>query len=242
MALTATNVHRQTSSTGHGAGVFTTSGFTPGTGLRLIVRLMAISNSNDTLAGTDLTITDSMGPLTWTPLKQSASGDSPGWSYAGSIWISSATSSGASMTLGLDAGAFNVHDYRVEVESLSGEHASPLGGTAIGTDADGEGAASITLDATPAAGSIVFAMAIVSQDSTAGSIDVGADFTEEAEVLVSGWGSFQTQRRTGSTSTTVAWADLNNGGSTPTGALMMAVEIKAAASATVPRATLLGAG
>lgn len=231
MALSVTSIVPLTKSgDAHGTGAFTTVAFTPGAGVKLLVRLFAMSNSNDALAGSDLTITDSMGPLTWTSKKESTSADSPGYGYAGKIWLSSATSGAGSMTLTFDAGAFNVTNFLYAIDAVTGEDTTtPTGATAIGTDADGEGAASITLDAAPAATSVVLAMAMIAHDNTIGSIDAGGDFTEETpEVTRAGWLNTQLQRRTGSTSTTVAWTDLNNGGSTPLGALMMAVEIKQA--------------
>ena len=88
MALSVTSIVPLTKSgDAHGTGAFTTAAFTPGAGVKLLVRLFAMSNSNDALAGSDLTITDntSGGPLTWTMKKESTSADSPGYGYAGKI-------------------------------------------------------------------------------------------------------------------------------------------------------------
>lgn len=243
MAITRTQVHAQTSGDGHGTGVFTTTSFTPGSGVPLEIIVFAFSNSNDTLAGSDVTVTDSMGPLTYSVNKQTTDTESDGWGYAIKSVRTSNTTGGGSMTVSVDAGAFNITNYRVEVYTLSGhDTGSPIGASGLSTDVDGDGAGSITLDATPASSSIVVGLAITAHDSTVGTIDPGADFTEVTDVARSGWWNFHHQTRTGSTSTTVAWADLNNGGLTPLGSAMMAYEIKAASASYTPRGTLLGAG
>lgn len=228
MAITRTNVVPLTkSSDAFGTGAFTPAGFTPGAGVKLEIKLWAMSNSNDALAGSDLTV--AITGLTFSVLHQTVDTDSAGWGYAMKAWLSSVTPSGA-LSVTFDAGTFNVQNYWYQIDAISGEAASPLGATAKGSDADGEGPLSLTLSAAPAADSIVVAMATVAHDNTVGGIDPGSGWTEEGNVARNGWGDVQCQRRTGSTSTAVDWADLNNGGTTPLGGCGMAFEIKAAAT------------
>ena len=244
MALSHTNLLRETSANAFGTGVYTPAAFTPGTGKRLIVRAGISTTLDSAVAATDMTITDSMGPLTWTAIVGTATADSIGWGYATRAWISSATTTGASMTVSLDCGTFGAENYRISVESLTGENASPVGATAVGNDPDGAGAATITLSGTPAATSIIFAMAQAARDIGAGgSITQGAGWTEESDVPRADWWCFQTQYITGSTSTSVAWADLAAGASVaPLGAQMIGFEIIAALSSSSKKLTLLGVG
>ena len=233
MALSHTNALRETSGVAFGAGAYTTAAFTPGIGVRLIVRAGVQSQTDSSVAGTDLTITDSMGPLTWTSIVATATGDSPGWGYASRAWISSATTGSGSMTITLDCGAENVEQYRIHVEVLTGEHASPVGVTAVGSDADGDGAGSITLSGTPASTSIIFAMANASRNPGAGgTIDVGTGWTEESDASRNDWWCIQTQYRTGYTGTSVDWADLAVGAGAALGAQMIAFEIIASSAGT----------
>jgi hypothetical protein len=225
-SVTLTERVNATSTDGHGAGAYTPGAFTPGNGKRLLALCWAMGNSNDALEGTDLTITDSMGPLTWTSITNSTT--SPAWGHGVRAWISSATTSSTSMTVSVDAGTFAIRNYHVVVYELTGEHASPLGATIAGSDADGTGALALTLSAAPASSSTVFAMLLVAHDSTVGSVDHGTGMTEVLDVPKNGWCNFQLQTRTGSTSDQVPWAELNNGGSTPLGASAIAFELKAA--------------
>lgn len=235
MALIRNNVVPLTrSADAFGTGALTIAAFTPGAGVRLEVKVWAMPGSNAAeIAGADITVTDSMGPLGQTLLHQTLTTDSPGWAYAMKAVLLDATTGGGSMTLTFDAGAFNIQNYWYQVDAITGEDAaSPLGATAKGTDADGDGPASLTLSAAPAASSIVVAMAMSTHDNTAGSIDPGSGWTEEGDNARNGWGGAHVMSRTGSTSTAVDFGDLNVGGTTPLGAAMMAFEIKAAGGTT----------
>ena len=130
------------------------------------------------------------------------------------------------MTLTFDAGTYDVYRYCVIVDKVTGEAGSPIGGIATGSDADGDGSASITLNATPLSSSYLFAMAMRVESSDGSGITVGTGWTEEGELVESGWAAFHVQRRTGTTSTTVTWDDLSTGGGVNVGAAMLAFEIK----------------
>lgn len=223
MALSRTNRLQESSGTAFGTGGFTTGSFTPANNSLLVVRISAISNANDALAGSDLTITDSVG-LTWT--SRVISTTHPGWGYGTQIWTAPVTT-GASMTITADAGAFNVHDYRVEVYEYTGhDTGSPVGATAVGNDADGDGAAAITLSATPASTSEVLAFCQTILGSGSGSVTPNAAWSELFDVTVAGWTTFQAQARSGSTSTSVDWDDVLASGAAGGGSELTALEIK----------------
>lgn len=226
MALSRTNRLQQSSSSGHGTGTFTTSSFTPANNSLLLVIAYASGANNDALQGSDITITDSAG-LTWTTRETTTT--HPNYGYGIRAFTAPVTT-GASMTLTLDAGAFDVHMWRVEVYEYTGHNAaSPVGATAVGSDADGDDALTITLSASPASSSEVIAAVLVALGGTGVSVTVGTGWTEIFDSAEAGWQNFQSQSRTGSTSTSVTWDDLDTGAPADTlGAAALAVEIKEA--------------
>jgi hypothetical protein len=231
MALARTARLAQTSGLNHGAGAFTSSAFTPSNNSLLIVVASFVANGDTGTEGNILTISDS-ATLTWTPIAVTTA--SPNWTYGIRAWSAPVTT-GASMTLTLDAGTEDVYLYRAVALDYTGyDTGSPIGGTIVGSDADGDGAASITLSSTPASASEVIAFVMKVVSAGVGAVTPGSDFTElsGSDTGVSGWAAFQGQTRTGSTSTTVGWDDLDVGGS-PLGATMLAFEVKAAAGAAV---------
>jgi hypothetical protein len=212
------------SGTFFGTGAFVSASFTPADNTKLVVRIGAQSIAGDTLQGSDLTI--SGGSLTWT--SQVASTTHPGWGYGDRVYTAPVTT-GASMTLTIDAGAFDIHDYLVEVDEFTEAAAVFVGATASGSDADGDGAASITLSAAPAATSICLSYAqSASNGGTANTVTPGTSWSEISEIGVNDYTTYQSQERTGSTSTSVDWNDLTATGN-PLGATLTAIEIIAAA-------------
>lgn len=109
------------------------------------------------------------------------------------------------------------------------------------SDADGTGAtgsyavsplvtagpASLTLGASPASDSYVEAVLAVDNDGSPTSVTPGSGWTESADET-SATGTLQGQYRTGSTSTNVAWADVNAAAVTVYSSAGAAVEIVAA--------------
>ena len=180
-----------------------------------------MGSSNDALQGSDLTITTS--GVSWT--SQALSVTHPSWGYGSRIWT--AVGDGNSWTVAADAGAFSVHDYRVDVYEYRSDNGGTvgIGATAVGSDADGDGAASITLSGTPAATSIILAACQSAVGSGAPTIDVGSGWTELMDAAVSGWGVWQMQYRTSYTGTSVDWADIIVGGGPNGGAEMLALEV-----------------
>jgi hypothetical protein len=224
MSLVRTARLNVTSADAFGAGVYTPAAFTPTNGALVVVILQAQSSSDGGMEGADLTLTNSLS------LEQTLRVTSPnapaGWSYGSRIWTFVGT--GASMTLSADAGAHSVENYRFDVYEFSSDASGTVGvgATATGTDADGNGAAAITLSAAPATSSHVLAAANVALSSEpSGSMTEGAGWTQLTDVGRGDWWVFGVQTRTGSTSTSVDWADLNAGGGTALGAVLMALEI-----------------
>lgn len=205
-----------------GTSAATTAAFTPSNNSLLCVVAMGMDFNGVTMTGNDLTISDSL-TSTWT--SRAVTGAPPTWAYGIRAWTTPITT-GASMTVSIDCGTFYMQDVMIWVFDVTGYNtSSPIGGTAVGTDADGNGVGSITLSAAPDAADIV-AAAVMVQQGGAGSITHGTGWTEVNEGGESDWFRGQFQRITGVTSTTVQWDDLNASGGTPVDAVMLAFVIK----------------
>lgn len=222
MALTRTQRIASTSAATFGTGAYTSGSFTPSNNSLLVVVAFGITTTDGGMRGTDLTISDSVG-LTWT--SQAATTASPAWSYGIRIWTAPVTT-GTSMTVSVDCGAFSMEFYRLEVFDYTSDSGSPAaGGNAIGSDADGDGAASITLSATPASASHVIGACITGLGGASGTITSGSGFTEINEAVLTSWAVTETETRTGSTSTTVDWVDVLATGTGFGGSALAAFEI-----------------
>lgn len=208
-------------------GFAASSSFTPPDNC-LLVAFVGFTNGTGIEYGDDITITDSAG-LTWTPRKDSG-GSSPTWTYGCRVFTAPVTT-GVSMTItgGKPSGTNEAYTYHVF--AVTGyDPTTPVGATAYGTDADGDGVGSITLDGTPALDSLVIGFASSSIGSgTSPTIAAGTGWTELGQVFHNDYHIWQSQERTGSASTTVSWDDLYaTGGGSPESAIMLALEIKAA--------------
>ena len=230
MGLSRTDLLGSTTAGGFGPGAYTTAAFTPPDNSLLCVTIEAIDDSGSNIA-TTLTLSDSAG-LTW--LKRiSVDTGSGGFNTATQFYMAPVTT-GVSMTLTLDAGALNIQHYSVSVVAYTGHNAaSPIGVTASGIQTSGftgpPDPFSLTLSGAPASTSEVFA-ALGANRSTSGATP-GSGWTEVHDVQGSGaWGGLQTQVRTGSTSTSVTWADARAGGGSLFNLAAIAVEIKAETS------------
>jgi len=234
MALTRTTKLQTKSSAEFGYNAFTTSAFTPSNNSLLVVAISALEGAGTSemasgVGGLNISIDDVGADLTWTTRVTTLLTEG-GWGYGTKIFTAPVTT-GVSMTIVADVATADIHDYFVEVYQYTGyDTGSPVGGSIVGTDADGDGAASITLSSTPAADSDVLAFAIlVLNTSGTPNVTEGAGWTELADQYSDAWAQAQSQARTGSTSTTVAWADLQASGGGASGAALSAIEIKAAA-------------
>lgn len=225
MAISVTTLKQEKLDPTPDTAAATSSSFTPADNSLLLVIVRAQEETNGGLRGSDLTLTPSTGSATLRVTSGATDGE---WSY-GIKYFTIPITTGAAMTVQVDAGTHAVHEYVVEVYQITGHNSSsPIGGSATGNDADGDGSATITLDATPASDSWVFSSAEVSLVSAGvTSVTHGADQTEIYDSQTAEWGVSQTQRRTGSTSTSVSWVDLGVEGSIESGAVMVALEIKA---------------
>lgn len=225
MSLVRTARINSTSGNAFGTGTYTSASFTPANNSLLVVIGQAQEQSDAGMEGTDITVANS---ASLTATLQVTSPNAPaGWSYGSRIWTMQVTT-GASMTVSLDAGAHAVENYRLDIYEYTSDAGGTLGvgATATGTDADGNGAASITLSAAPATSSQVIGVVNNALSSeSGGSISEGAGWTQLIDVARADWWIFGLQVRGSSTSTAVDWADLNAGGGTSIGAVMMAIEI-----------------
>jgi hypothetical protein len=248
MALTATQRISSTSAGAFGTGAYTSGSFTPSNNSRLVVDCFAIQEADGGMEGTDLVVSDSLGG-TWTAI--TATNNSPAWSYGIRSWSRDIVT-GAAMTVSVDTDAsnFDMEFYRLEIydytTDLGGGATVTVGGTAIGSDADGNGAASVTLSATPASSSIVVGLCMTGLGGASGTITSGAGFTQRVEAVMASWAVCESETRTGSTSTTVDWVDVLATGTGFGGSTLMAYEIAETAGAggatLAGRVSLLGAG
>lgn len=142
-------------------------------------------------------------------------------------------SAGGSTIITVTTGATQCYTLSYAVYEITGhDTGSPFGATATygpsATPADG--AHSMTLSGAPAASSVVVGSVYVDTDTNHGGITEGTGWTEDADTYSATWyGNQQTQQRTGSTSTSVAWADLKLGSSAVYNVTSTALEIIAGA-------------
>jgi len=226
MALARTDYAVQQSTVG-GTNAFTTGALTIPANSLLVVRVAAVTSTGAPTAPSDnLTLSDSSG-LTWT--SRLATDTPGGWGHASRIWTAE-TVAGGSLTFTVDCGADSIEYYFVEITAYTGyDTSTPVGATASGTST-GSGADSITLSAAPAADSDVLAfLSAVSSGSGTPAATPAAGWTEIHDTGVDGWHGVQSQSRTGSTSTTVGWGDVEAGGAMDD-ATLQAIEVTAAAS------------
>lgn len=231
MTITRTQRNATTSAATFGTGAFASGSFTPSNDSLLLALGFGITTLDGGFRGTDLTITDTAG-LSWT--SRAATTASPAWSYGIRAWTAPITT-GVSMTASLDAGAFSMEFYRFEIFDFTTDlgvgSTVGVGGTAIGSDADGDGAASITLSATPATSSQVIGACLTGLGSVSGTITSGAAFSQINEAVLTSWAVTETEVRTGSTSTAVDWVDVLATGTGFGGSALLGLEITETAGA-----------
>ncbi len=204
--------HKESTTTGN----ITTASFTPANGSLLVAigTLLGAPNSGwggsqDTDDWLSQTITDSAG-LTWTRrtgVSADDNGDPNSWIAESVIWTAPVTT-GVAMTVTF--GETSTPGYAGErvgyVFQVTGHNAgSPIG--AVGTSQGwNQASPAITLNAAPAAGSIVIgALATDNDSASASAISTGSGFTQLDERQGQTWLASHVQSRTGSTSTSVPW-------------------------------------
>lgn len=205
MALSRTAFGPYSSTDNFGTGGFTTPSFTPPDNSLVTVVVSAISNNGTSAVVSNLTLTQS-GGLTVTSRLQG--GEDAAWTVGPRIFSFEVTT-GAAMTVTADCGATNIYHYKVEVYAHTGYNTStPYGATATGTGTY-DGAKSITLSGAPAAESEVIAVVAGGSSNSGGGVTEGSGWTELTDTQVNDWLFAQSQVRTGSTSTSVPWQDIN---------------------------------
>lgn len=151
------------------------------------------------------------------------------YGYGISIWTAPVTV-GAPTVITINPGAKLCATLRVKAVCYTGyDTVTPIGATASGIAAGQDGLQSVTLSGTPATDSEVFAAINEVLNSGAMSLTAGSGWTELDQTFRTDYDCVQSQVRTGSASTTVAWADLDTGAGSVFDAVLAAIEIKAAA-------------
>ncbi len=228
MALARTNRINSASADNFGTGAYTSASFTPTPNSLVVVWGFGIEESADSIEGTSFTILDSIGS---TFTSRVATTTSPGWGYGVRCWTSEAGSSPAARTVSIDCGATNIHAYRLFIDDITGyDTGTPVTGAIVGSDADGNGAASVTLAASPVAADIVYGAAAMGISGGSPTVTPGVGFSELLDATSAGWANWHLETITGVTSTTVDWQDLNAGAGTNLGASLAALIIKNAAA------------
>lgn len=204
-ALSRTNRGSFTSSANHGTGSFVTTAFTPSNNSLLVVVVAAELNGFDTAFGDAVTI--SGGGLSWTQrlLVEDPTLDIDEFSDAIIVFTAPVTT-GASMQLTIDAGAFNAYHYIVDAFDYTGYNtSSPIGATASGyAHNPSSGVTTITLSASPNTSSEVLASLAMGWDTT--DLTAGTGWTQHYNDYVD-FGRLQSQTRNNSSSATVQWDD-----------------------------------
>lgn len=222
MPLVRTNLIGETAGPGFGAGVFTSSAFTPPSSSLLVVAGVVMESSGTTDPSADLTVSGGG----WTYTSRVVIGSTSSYSMGVKIWTAP-VSTGASMTLAFDTAARVAEFYAVSVVAYTiYDTGAPAGATGTFVDtATPDGAQSLTLSSAPASDSEVFAALAMDKENIGAT--PGAAFTEIHDMQVGGFfGGLETEVRTGSTSTTVDWVDAHTGAGGIFKCLGVAVEIK----------------
>src|SRR4249919_751565 len=234
MALARTDQIGAVSGDGHGSGAFTTSSFTPPDNSLLVVCGAAMETGTGS-AGLDAALTMAGGGLTFTPRVNAEVGAM--FPIASVMWTAPITT-GASMTLSLDAGTRNLQFAGITAVAYTGyDTGTPTGVTGTATDAvTPDGPHSITLSGAPATGSEVVGSITLDKESV--GCTPGSTFSELYDLQVGATGGLETEVRTGSASTTVDWVDTHTGTGSVFKISAVALEIKAAAGAAAADAGL----
>ncbi len=205
----------------------------------VVVHPMIVGNGvSDVIATANSSLT---GGLTWTKIIGVDSG-AMGFSYSMclEVWraeVGGSPSAIAPVWSNSVNSASNLDNARVALQVFSQtgyDTGSPVGATASSATLGTSGTGAMTLSGAPASGSYVYAARGIAQDGTTDiTATPGSGWTEVYDVAAvsgsEGYACLQTQERTGSTSTSVAWTEINANSQAVFGqALGVAVEIKMA--------------
>ena len=226
----------------NGVSSLTTTTFTPPANSLLVVSL-GLFIDKDVSSG--VTISDTGGGLTYTlqsgVIRTDNSGFAPSDYPIMMVWTAPVGGSPAqqSLTIGGFPSGNTIILMDVHVVAYTGyDTGSPIGATGQFINAFNStginDSASLTLSAAPASDSFVFASIFCGANSAAGPVTAGSGWTEIYDWVNSDTGGlgYQSQERTGSTSTSVSWADVdtNDASGGLWGCAGFAMEIKAASA------------
>ena len=225
VSLVRTNRTSGSSIENVGTASYTTAAFTPSNNSLLVV-VLGIAYAGTSATPTNATVVDSAG-LTWTrQLEVSASAANEA---ALQVWTAPVTT-GVSMTITVDEGADSVYAYFVDVVDYTGyDTSSPIGASVTNT-ALSEPTGPMTLSAAPASTSEVIA-ARVHNAAAIGftAATPGSGWTELYDQFpYTGGAGMESQVRGGSTSTSIAWTNVNTTPVTAEQLIGLAIEIKQA--------------
>lgn len=238
--ITTPTITSKNAKTNTGTNQIVSDAFTPSNSSLLVVYAAAQPSGSQNGTTNDMNITDSAG-LTWTPrlfLKNSSAANF--YTPIGKIWTAP-VATGVSMTVTVTMGngiSTDGFDLSI-VEASHYDIGTPIGATAnadIGTPTSADGAQSVTLSGSPATTSQVlgFLLGGDNGDNTL-SATPGSTFTEIHDLqCIHGLQLLEVERRTGSTSTTVDWQDVDDVvGATLYEAVGAALEIRGAPAPTI---------
>lgn len=217
-----------------GTGTWSTSAFTPSANSLLCAVTLVKNQSSSSDPSSDLTVSDSNG-LTWT--SRALIGNATSWSMGMRLWTAPVGGSPASGTVTFDCAARNIFRAASACFDLTGYNTgAPVTQTQTDGDCGTNGANNMTaLSGSPVSTSIV--IAVLAREVSPGAASVvthGTGWTELYDFQQASQGEcLQIQYRTGSTSTTVGWDDVEASGATVARSFALALEVAAAASGRV---------
>jgi hypothetical protein len=199
---------------------FTTASITPGTNCALVLLVAGVEESAlaTSLLNADHSVVSSGSGPTWT--KQANSDSTVAYNVHAAVWTAViGGSSPGSFTVTVDwRGGAESGAYAYSIHKLTGhDTTTTFGGFAVTEGQAGNGAVTATLSAAPAAGDATIALDMADEAGSFGAA-FGSTFGTWTETADGASGSHQvawnTGYRTGSTSTSVEWSDVNTGSNT----------------------------
>ena len=189
---------------------FVSSSFSPGANCALVLLIGCQAGTADPLGAAHTVVSSGSGP-TWSKLIAPSSLSNKATT---GIWTATLTGDPGAFTVTADwAGAIVTGMYAFSIHKFTGHNTgTPFGGKLANTNQTGDGALSPTLDAAPTVNDITVALAIADVGSVGGASTFGAGtWTNTGGGSAAPDVSWNTGYRTGSTSTSVPWTDVNGG-------------------------------
>lgn len=240
MAISATlKQHKLDGNWAPGLSSFAMTAFTPAANSLLLFLMGGV----DVNSGTPMQSgTVAGGSLSWSRITYA---NTTGWKGCATAWYALVGGSPASTTVTWTAaGSAYLGSASAGLWEITGhDTGTPIGGSASAANQAGDGAVSLTLSAAPASGDYTFALVHVDA-ATSGTYAVtpGSTFTEAGDTYSTATAiaaETQIQTRTGSTSTTCDWVDVQTGTGTTYSSGVVGVVAKVASSSFMPSRRLL---